>query len=96
MTDEETIKIQVGFEFEIIDFFDYVKEHSTKFDTLMVGFKMSEYYSEEEFPDYGFDFWDWHDFYKRFLSEDYEEMFDQFADSEYPHSHYLTTESEED
>ncbi len=80
MTSEEIMEVEVMFDFEIIDFYEFAeKTNKEVFDRSMIDFGKSHH----------MDYWDWFEFFKKNQPHVFYPMWDLFVESEYPHSHRL-------
>ncbi len=103
MTSEEITEVEVMFDFEIIDFYEFAeKTNKEVFDRSMTDFGKSQFnwhLTDEEISclqnnDYPtvsehMDYWDWFEFFKKGQPHDFYPIWDLFMESEYPHSHRL-------
>ena len=103
MTSEEIIEVEVMFDFEVIDFFEFAeKTNKEVFDRLMIDFGKSKFnwhLTDEEisrlqknhYPTVSehMDYWIWFEFFKREQPDGFYPIWELFVESEYPHSHRL-------
>ena len=95
MTSEEIIEVEVMFDFEIIDFYEFAeKTNKEVFDRSMTDFGKSRFnwhLTDEEInclPQH-MDYCDWFEFFKKNQPHNFYPIWDLFMESEYIHSHRL-------
>ena len=93
----EELEIEVGFTFEYDEFFDFVEaDNPSLYETMFNQFKESNkhfYDNEKDFNNH-YDVTDLFAFFREEYRIEFDIVWDKFKDSEYPHSHYLTTQEE--